>query len=97
MSWRRRPTRSMVSMPTIAPTAAKLFAAMVLARSSASPSAVNTCGAKVKIAKYGTTLQDQNTHTKIVRRRSSGENNRRQPPLRRSACGSSAPYSSAWK
>jgi hypothetical protein len=51
MSWTRRPTRSMVSIPTNAPIAAIVLAMIVPAASFVTPSAVKTCGAKVKIAK----------------------------------------------
>ena len=47
----RRPTRSMVSMPTTAPTRAIALARIVLAASLLICSAAKTCGAKVKIAK----------------------------------------------
>jgi hypothetical protein len=47
----RRPTLSMISMPTTAPAAARPLAVMVLTRSSEMPRVANTSGAKVKMAK----------------------------------------------
>jgi hypothetical protein len=71
---RRRPSRSITTMPASAPRKAIAFVAMMLHLGLSNPSEEKTSGAKVKIAKYGATSEVKKMDAKAVLRQVSRAN-----------------------
>jgi hypothetical protein len=76
-SSRRRPTRSIATMPASAPRNAIAFVTMMLNFELTNPSEEKTSGANVKIAKYGATRHVKKMDAKAVVRHVSRKNRRR--------------------